>query len=150
AFIDHEATEAHGPLVREPVAVPRDAVARLRLGQGGQSKGLERLLALRARARFRLRLGAVVLARLHDGVRARDLARLREIALLRQDVDLGLHDVLEGWVIAPEGRLHRCRRGYEKPAYARGLEREHAIELRQGPIVLTHTNRERCRAIDQL
>src|SRR5258706_571237 len=49
ALDDHESPQAHVALVREPLAVPPDAVGRLRLAQGGEPERLESLVALRAR-----------------------------------------------------------------------------------------------------
>ena len=147
---DHEAPQTHVPLVRQPLAVPPDAIGRVRLAQRGQAKGFEGLLALGTLARFCLGLTAVVLARLDDGVRARQLARLHEIAFLGEDIELDLHDLLERRMIAEKAGLQVGRRPLEEPAHVRRVEREEPIELGEGSIVLTHAHRERRRAVDQL
>src|SRR2546428_8446353 len=141
----HEPPEPPVPLVREPLAVPPDAVRGVGLPQRGEAERLEDLVALGARARPFARLGAVVLAGLPDRLGACHPPGLLEVALFGQDVELDLHDPLERRVIAQERRLEAGWRPLKEPAYVARMQGQQAADLGQGPIVLAHAHRERPR-----
>src|SRR5262249_60712313 len=92
ALDDHQPAQPHVALVRQPLPVPPDAVRRVGLSERGEPERLEDALAVAA-GHHGARLPAVILARLHDRVALRHATGLREVALLRQDVDLDLYDV---------------------------------------------------------
>src|SRR6267378_3730488 len=94
-----------------------------------------------------VRLGAVVAARLDDGVTAREPARLGEVALLHQDVDLQIDELLEGRT-APEQRpLDERRRPPEEELGRLGLRGENGVQLAQRVIVVADARGERRHAI---
>ena len=149
ALDDHEPAQAHVALVRQPLAVPPDAVRRVGLSERREPERLEDLLAVTVGGAGQgARLPAVILAGLHDRVGLRHAPGLLEVALFHQDVELDLHDVLERGMLAQELGLESRGGVLEEPAHLLRMQGQQAVELGQGAIVLAHSQCVRRRAVD--